>query len=206
MKNPIISRTLATLFTAAAVSMSCLSPTAIAGDLSQQELIDSLTVVKTRAFDPGRKAREAKFRSFVKRLRTKKTRQITVSERSEVAKFVKDNDLPGVDLEVYFDYNSSTITSAAIPKLATLGKALSDAKLKGKTFMIAGHTDGRGSDDYNQTLSEKRAEAVKQHLARTFGLDVTTLVAIGYGEEQLKTPGTPEADENRRVQVVTLGE
>ena len=206
MKNPNTFRTLATLFAATAVSMFCFAPPAVAGDLTQQELIDSLTVVKTRNFDPGRKAREVKFRSFVNTLRTKKTRQITVGERAEVAKFVKENDLPGVDLEVFFDYNSAMITPAAKPKLETLGKALSDAKLKGKTFMIAGHTDGTGSDDYNQSLSEKRADAVKQHLASKFGLDVTTLVAIGYGEEQLKTPGAPEADENRRVQVVTLGE
>lgn len=177
-----------------------------ADDLTEEQLINKLKTFKTRAFDPGKKARDMKFRSFVDTLKTKKTRQITVQERTEVAKFVKDNELPGVDLEVYFDYNSAAITQQAMPKLETLGKALSDTRLKGKTFLIAGHTDARGTNDYNQSLSEKRAEAIKQHLSSSFGVDVSTLVAIGYGEEQLKTPSAPEADENRRVQVVTLSE
>ena len=204
MRFSITSRTFAALVTAAAISATCPAAPVAADEQTAQQLIDSLAVVKTRSFDPARSAREAKFRSFVNTLKRKKTRQITVQERTEVAKFVKENELPGVDLEVYFDYNSAAITQAATPKLATLGQALSDARLKGKTFMIAGHTDARGSDSYNQSLSERRADAVKQHLSTTFKIELTSLVAIGYGEEQLKSPGAPEADENRRVQVVTL--
>lgn len=204
MRIPVISRTLAALVATSLISMSHPTASEAADEQTPQQLIDSLATVKTRSFDPERSARETKFRSFVNTLRTKKTRQITVNERAEVAKFIKENDLPAVDLEIFFEYDSSAITQPALPKLATLGQALSDDRLKGKTFLIGGHTDARGSDAYNQSLSERRAEAVKQHLSTTFKLDPTTLIAIGYGEEQLKSPGAPEADENRRVQVVTL--
>lgn len=206
MRYPITSCMIAALAVTVVVATSFPVSQAVAEDVTKESLVESLTAVKTRSFDPDRSAREAKFRSFVNTLKGKKTRQITVQERAEVAKFVKENDLPSIDLEVYFEYDSAAITPTAQPKLSTLGQALSDERLKGKTFLIAGHTDARGSDAYNQSLSEKRAEAVKQFLTSSSGVDVSSLVAIGYGEEQLKNPSAPEADENRRVQVVTLGD
>jgi outer membrane protein OmpA-like peptidoglycan-associated protein len=45
-----------------------------------------------------------------------------------------------------------------------LGRALSDPRLAGNTFLIAGHSDGRGSADCNVDLSQKRAEAVRLYL------------------------------------------
>jgi len=66
---------------------------------------------------------------------------------------------------------------------------------------VAGHTDNRGSDSYNQTLSEKRANSVKDYLVGQ-GVDVARLVAVGYGETKpLDTNRTPEGREvNRRVE------
>jgi len=43
-----------------------------------------------------------------------------------------------------------------MPSVQALGKALSDANLKGSTFVVAGHTDAIGSEAYNQDLSERR--------------------------------------------------
>jgi outer membrane protein OmpA-like peptidoglycan-associated protein len=206
MISKTVSLFFAGLVATAAISLAVPVPTAAAGEPTRESLIDSLTAVKTRSFDPGKADREAKFRSFVNTLKTKKTRQITVQERTEVAKFAKENELPGIDLEVYFKYNSAEITPTAKPKLTTLGQALTDERLKGKTFLIAGHTDARGTASYNQSLSERRAESVKQFLVNSMGVQATSLVAIGYGEEQLKNASVPEADENRRVQVVTLGQ
>jgi outer membrane protein OmpA-like peptidoglycan-associated protein len=206
MSLKFTSRMIAAFAISGIISVACPLQPSAAGELTRESLIDSLTAVKTRSFDPGRAAREAKFRSFVNTLKAKKTRQITVQERTEVAKFVKENELPAVDLEVYFEYNSAEITPTAQPKLTTLGQALKDERLKGKTFLIAGHTDARGTDAYNQALSERRAESVKQFLTNSMGVDAASLMAIGYGEEQLKNPASPEADENRRVQVVTLGQ
>ena len=70
--------------------------------------------------------------------------------------------------------------------------------------MIAGHTDAVGSNGYNQSLSERRAESVRKYLMDKHNLDISKLIAIGYGEEQLKLPETPNAGENRRVQIVNM--
>lgn len=170
-----------------------------------QDLVRSLsqTKPKMRGFHAPN-AKEQRVRGLVKSMQTGKTRQITVEERTEVAEYVKESDLPSVDIEVFFEYDSAAITPAATPKLQTLGKALSDAKLKGKTFMIAGHTDATGSGAYNLSLSKRRAESVKLFLIDNFKLDSKKLVVFGYGEEQLKVPEKPDAGENRRVQVVNL--
>lgn len=170
-----------------------------------QDLVRSLSKSKPkmRGFHAPN-AKEQRVRGLVRSIQTGKTRQITVEERTEVAEYVKESDLPSVDIEVFFEYDSAAITPAATPKLQTLGKALSDAKLKGKTFMIAGHTDATGSGGYNLSLSKQRAESVKQFLVSSFSLDAKSLVVFGYGEEQLKVPEKPDSGENRRVQVVNL--
>ncbi len=69
-------------------------------------------------------------------------------------------------------------------------------------FLINGHTDAKGSAEYNQDLSEWRAEAVKHLLVQQFGLPPTTLIAVGYGKTQLKNAAYPFAGEKRRVQIV----
>jgi outer membrane protein OmpA-like peptidoglycan-associated protein len=172
---------------------------------STGDLIQSLQPkAKFRGFDPGQEARDTKQRDLVTRLQGAKTRQITVEERKEIADVVKDNDLPQVDLEVFFDYDSAAITPQATPVLQKLGEALSSDKLKGSVFLVAGHTDAKGTDAYNLGLSNARAAAVRGFLIEKFHLDPKQLVAVGFGEEQLKNKDDPEAPENRRVQVVNM--
>jgi outer membrane protein OmpA-like peptidoglycan-associated protein len=78
-------------------------------------------------------------------------------------------------------------------------------KLGNVSFLIAGHTDAKGSNSYNLALSERRAESVKAFLVETYGVDGARLAVIGFGEEQLKNPDDPFADENRLVQIVNTG-
>lgn len=85
-----------------------------------------------------------------------------------------------------------------------LGAALSDEKLKGSVFLVAGHTDAKGSDAYNLSLSDQRAKSVAEFLIENFHIDPKQLVAIGFGEEKLKNRENPLAAENRRVQVVNM--
>jgi len=71
-------------------------------------------------------------------------------------------------------------------------------------ILIAGHTDSVGDDAYNQTLSEQRAQAVRQHLVEHHGIDGGRLKAKGYGESQ-PVAGNDSEDgryQNRRVEVV----
>jgi outer membrane protein OmpA-like peptidoglycan-associated protein len=105
---------------------------------------------------------------------------------------------------VTFEFDSAIVGPKAVPTLATLGRALGNPSLKGATFLIGGHTDAAGSDSYNQSLSERRAEAVKIFLAEQFKLSPDRLLAIGFGSSKLKNTAHPLAAENRRVQIVNI--
>jgi outer membrane protein OmpA-like peptidoglycan-associated protein len=90
--------------------------------------------------------------------------------------------------------------------LVPLGRALSDLRFAGNTFLIAGHSDGKGSGNYNVDLSQKLAEAVRLYLITKFGVGAERLVAKGTGAKQLKNAKEPLAAENRRVQIVKVSQ
>jgi outer membrane protein OmpA-like peptidoglycan-associated protein len=110
-----------------------------------------------------------------------------------------------VNLNVPFDSNSSALTQQASAQLTQLQIALNSASLGKDRFVVAGHTDAKGSAPYNKQLSQRRAEAVKGYLVSK-GIDAKRLDAVGYGSEHLLTPDRPEDPTNRRVEVRDLGE
>ena len=191
----------------AALSLSALTLLpAQAGDVkSADTLVKGLAPVKTRGFDPTAPTREAKQHELNTKLRDFKTRQITVEERTEVVKLIEESKSPNVDVQILFAFDSADILPEAKPSLDELGKALTDPKLTGGAFLIAGHTDAKGSDEYNLALSQRRAASVKAFLVETYKVDEGRLSVIGFGEEQLKNKEDPLADENRRVQIVNTG-
>jgi outer membrane protein OmpA-like peptidoglycan-associated protein len=172
---------------------------------SANDLVNGLQPVKTRGFDPAAAQHEAKHKELKAKLRDFKTRQITVEERDQVAKLVDESKAPNVDVQILFAFDSAEILPEALPSLNELGKALTDPKLKGASFLIAGHTDAKGSADYNLALSQRRAASVADFLIKTYHVDKGQLSVIGFGEEQLKNKEDPFADENRRVQIVNTG-
>jgi outer membrane protein OmpA-like peptidoglycan-associated protein len=141
-------------------------------------------------------------RRFIDALLKKKPRSITIDDRRRVADIARQK--PSIDLEVTFEFNSAAIGAKAVPTLVTLGRALGNPDLKGATFLIGGHTDAAGSDSYNQSLSERRAEAVKVFLTEQFKLSPEQMLAVGFGRSELKNPADPVAAENRRVQIVNI--
>jgi OmpA-OmpF porin, OOP family len=114
---------------------------------------------------------------------------------------------PAVNLTVNFANGSADLTPDAIRTLDQLGQALSSKDLAGYRFRIEGHTDTVGSQDYNRSLSERRAEAVVDYVAKKYGVDPSRLQAVGMGEEGLlvSTPAQTPEPRNRRVQVINLG-
>jgi OmpA-OmpF porin, OOP family len=114
---------------------------------------------------------------------------------------------PAVNLTVNFANGSAELTPAATRTLDELGRALSSKDLAGYRFRIEGHTDTVGSLDYNRALSERRAEAVVDYVAKKYEVDPTRLQAVGMGEDGLLVPTPPQTPEprNRRVQVINLG-
>lgn len=141
-------------------------------------------------------------KKFMETLRGRQTRSLTTDERDKITTISQKK--PNIDLEINFEYNSAKIASSAMPQVTALGQALSSSDLKGSTFVVAGHTDGKGNDTYNQSLSERRADAVKRYLMDKYKLDESSLVTVGYGKSQLKNSSNPLAAENRRVQVINM--
>jgi outer membrane protein OmpA-like peptidoglycan-associated protein len=109
---------------------------------------------------------------------------------------------PKIDIEIRFRSASAVLDPAARSALAALGAELGKPSAKEAVFLLAGHTDGSGSEGYNQGLSERRAQAVKEFLTENFKLSPGQLLAIGFGKSRLKNPDSPLAGENRRVQIV----
>jgi outer membrane protein OmpA-like peptidoglycan-associated protein len=176
---------------------------AVAEDASKQKIIRALKPQGTTrglTVSPAEKARNAEDARFIDTLRNKRTRQLTVGERNKIATIAKRK--PSIDLEVNFEFDSAEIGKRALQQITALGEALSSSDLKGGTFVLAGHTDAKGSDEYNQNLSERRAEAVKRFLVEEYNIKASDLVTVGYGETRLKNRRHPAAAENRRVQVV----
>ena len=166
---------------------------------AKKPLTRGLSVGPQTQTDPAATAAEGQ---FVQKFRNRATRSLSAAEREEIASVVKDK--PKIDLEINFDYNSADISAKSLPSVQALGRALSNADLKGSTFVVAGHTDAAGGEAYNQDLSERRADAIKRYLVDKFGINGSDLVTVGYGKSKLKDPSQPMAEANRRVQVVNM--
>jgi outer membrane protein OmpA-like peptidoglycan-associated protein len=133
------------------------------------------------------------------------TRALSRDVRGIVATRPPDGTAPlSVNLYVNFAYDSAELTSDARITLDRLGYALVDDRLKTFTFMIEGHTDAKGSAEYNQGLSDRRAKAVMDYLVAQFGIDKKRLSARGFGKSRLLDPSRPEDGVNRRVQVLNM--
>jgi outer membrane protein OmpA-like peptidoglycan-associated protein len=173
---------------------------------SANDIVKALKPTITRGLttSPADAARNAEETKFVNSLRNRATRSLTVDERDQITSIAKNR--PSIDLEVSFDYNSDNIGSKAMPQVTALGEALSSSDLKGGTFILAGHTDAKGSETYNQGLSERRAEAVRRFLSQKYGIEVSKLVTVGYGKTHLKDAADPFGSENRRVQIINASD
>ena len=111
---------------------------------------------------------------------------------------------PAVDLEVRFEFDSYRLTPMAQAVLDNLATALT-SDLAPYQFVLEGHTDAVGSDQYNLELSQRRAEAVQDYLRELYNIQPARLSAIGKGESELLLPEQPRAAPNRRVRVVNRG-
>src|SRR6202022_2631375 len=104
------------------------------------------------------------------------------------------------DVTLNFPFNSAELTPESRAKPDRVAKTLTEPTTNKFDIIVSGHTDARGAADYNQLLSERRAQAVRQFLISERGIDPKRLVAKGYGKSQLLLPSDPNNDLNRRVQ------
>ena len=111
--------------------------------------------------------------------------------------------------DVLFDFDKATIKPEAATALHNVAEIIKE-KGKGRSVRIDGHTDRKGSDAYNQKLSERRAASVKQWLSKKEGLGQVKMTTQGFGATKPIAPNTkPDGSDNpdgrqknRRVEIV----
>ncbi len=106
---------------------------------------------------------------------------------------------------IRFDVNKATLKPESMGVINEIYKLMS--KYPEINFSVEGHTDSDGDNDFNQTLSEKRADVVMQQLI-AMGIAEKRLSAKGFGESMaIDTNDTPEGKaNNRRVEFVKMSE
>lgn len=111
-----------------------------------------------------------------------------------------------VALNVFFEFNSDKILPKHYADLNKLGSVLK--KYPNRHFQIEGYTDDVGSEGYNQTLSEQRAESVKRYLVQHFSIpeDSLTVKGFGKGNPREKNDTSQGRSANRRVELVNPGQ
>ncbi len=111
---------------------------------------------------------------------------------------------PGkASLLITFATGSSDLTPESQQVLGTVAKALQSDRLAGFAFKVEGHADPRGAADMNMKLSEERANSVVAYLTGKLGVLPDRLKAVGKGDTEPLNTERPEAQENRRVTIVT---
>ena len=178
---------------------------------SANDIINALKsprVTRGLTTSPADAARAADETQFIDALRNRPTRSLSTEERDKIASIASSK--PKIDLEINFEYNSAVIGSKAMPQVTELGTALTSADLKGRTFILAGFTDAKGSETYNQGLSERRADAVRQLLSRNYGISgqssdcrVRPLAPEG-SSRSVRRRKSPCAGHQRRREVIAL--
>ncbi|GAA4433490.1 OmpA family protein [Ravibacter arvi] len=135
---------------------------------------------------------------FLDKLHTDTTYRVTIKlDRLELNKtFTLEN--------IYYDLDKFDIRADAAPELDKLVQLLKDNPTM--VIELSSHTDTRGSDAYNMTLSQKRAESVVNYLTLK-GIDAERMEAKGYGERNLiiqNAKTEEEHQQNRRTEFTIL--
>ena len=105
---------------------------------------------------------------------------------------------------VYFEYDSATVKNGEKPKVQAVA-----AHLKGdpsSAIRIEGHSDERGTEEYNRSLADRRDLALREELVRNFGIGPDRIDTLSYGEDRPVVEGHDESawKQNRRGQFILL--
>jgi len=125
-----------------------------------------------------------------------------LGERTEGANFLGANVQRGQYSPVQFAYDSSSVAPDQESKVAAVADALRGS---GKTVIVAGFTDERGTQEYNRSLGEKRALAVREALI-TKGMKANNVQTVSFGSEMPVDPSSNESAwaKNRRAEFGVL--
>lgn len=124
----------------------------------------------------------------------------SVTDATDVERMLNAKDGPLAKREIYFDFDSYSVSPQYMPIVTNHAKFL--ANNKNVKVMLEGNTDARGSREYNLALGQKRSEAVKQRMT-LMGVNPDQVESISFGKERPKALGDTEEDyaQNRRVDI-----
>lgn len=156
------------------------------------EIVDALLPVDSQ----GRVIKGARSLDLTGERASKPGRGVKVEEGKQIA---------FIDLRVAFEYDSDRLSNDSMLTLQRLAAALSNEQLKGSRFRIVGHTDARGTAEYNQGLSERRARAVADYLLEHEYITQDRLEVSARGKTELIAGFAPEDERQRRVEIQNIG-
>jgi OOP family OmpA-OmpF porin len=113
--------------------------------------------------------------------------------------------LPQFAVEIKFDEDAAVVRPESYRTLGRIADTLYHPSLLGYRFLIVGHTISTGRRDNNMTLSQRRADVIREVLINTFKISPKRLLTIGLGEEQMLDSARPAAPINQSIQVATIG-
>jgi OmpA-OmpF porin, OOP family len=116
------------------------------------------------------------------------------------------NKLPHLNVDIQFNPDSPVIRPQSYRAIARIADALTNPELMSFTFLVVGRVETGGRRDNNLTLSQRRADAIRDALVTTFKISSKRVLAVGLGEEQLQDANNPKAAVNQQAQIVTLRE
>jgi peptidoglycan-associated lipoprotein len=105
---------------------------------------------------------------------------------------------------VYFDFDKSTIKASELPKLETVAGRMK-SEFAGKGLRIEGHCDERGTEEYNRSLGDRRANSIREKLV-ALGVSPEMLPVVSFGENRPVDPGHNDTawKKNRRGELILL--
>src|SRR5947199_378380 len=106
---------------------------------------------------------------------------------------------------IRFDEDSACVRPEAYRTVGRIADTLTHPPLLTTKFLIVAHAASTGRRENNLTLSQRRADVIREVLVNTFRISSKRLQAIGLGEEQLLDAARPAAAVNQRIQIATLG-
>lgn len=184
--------------TAAVLGLSLIAASAGAQNiLSTQQIVDSLRGVEREATLHPDQIRAMALDNIKRNPGENAPKGVPMANLLE--------NLRQFNVEINFDFDSDRINPDSYVAMGAIADAMHTPYLLHQKFLIIGHTDARGSREYNLELSQRRANAVREALATTFRVPAENLLAAGLGEEELRDPANPDAAVNRRVQLVNIG-
>ena len=104
---------------------------------------------------------------------------------------------------VYFEFDRATVKASEKSKLEHVGSALKGTAAN--KLLVEGHCDERGTEEYNRSLGERRALALREYLIN-YGISADRIITRSYGEDRPATQGHDEAawSKNRRGEFILL--